>query len=212
MQVRTFVQVNWLHRVGDEFVPFDDAYEYNPDTDSLTVPTLWQEYFVWNYLADVFGTTLEVDSGDGSASSTCDSYTDCGDEPNVACINGQCKKHFTYFHDAVSTAVSALDYQVYEVSVITQLMYPEVSSLLTTRFHENAQVLTDSMYDSLPIYTEPVWGLGWWDTPQIRLFVPVNPIDEWILFGVGVAVLLVSTLFTYFKLPQILTRSRVILE
>ena len=68
------------------------------------------------------------------------------------------------------------------------------------------------MYADLPIYTEPVWGLGWWDTAQVRLFIPANPVDEWALFGIGVVVLVTSTLFTYFKLPQILTRTRVILE
>ncbi len=57
-----------------------------------------------------------------------------------------------------------------------------------------------------------MWGTGWWDTAEVRLFIPANPVDEWVLFAIGVAVLVVSTLFAYFKLPQVLVQSRVILE
>ena len=109
--------MNWLHRVGSDFVPFDEPYEYNPDTDTLTVTASWNEYFIWNFFADRFSERVEHATDSGSMSSTCDSYEDCGDEPNMACVNAQCVKHETYFHDAVSTAVSALDYRVYDVSI-----------------------------------------------------------------------------------------------
>ena len=68
------------------------------------------------------------------------------------------------------------------------------------------------MYSGLPVYTEPVWGLGWWDTAQIRLFIPADPVDEWALFGIGVVVTVVSAFFVHFSVPGILLRARVILE
>ena len=74
------------------------------------------------------------------------------------------------------------------------------------------QVDEDAMYAGLPVYAEPVWGSGWWDTPQARMYIPANPVDEWVLFGIGVVVLVASTLFVYFKLPQVLVRARIILE
>lgn len=112
----SYTQVNWLHRVGPgEFVPFDEPYEYNSDTDSFNVPTVWHEYFVWNFLADRFGEEVSHQSASGASTAECDSYADCGDGANTACINGRCKLHFTFFHDAVSTALTALDYEVYEV-------------------------------------------------------------------------------------------------
>ena len=115
----SYTQVNWLHRVGPgEFVPFDESYEYNSDTDSFNVPTVWHEYFVWNFLADRFGEEVAHDSASGASTAECDSYADCGDVANTACINGRCKLHFTFFHDAVSTAVTALDYEVYEVGIL----------------------------------------------------------------------------------------------
>merc|ERR1712216_248071 len=117
--------VNWRESSvsGREWTLKKEPFQMQSN-DYMQVPAKWVELFVYSFLADSLHQPMDVVQ-------TCKTGADCSTngQDGIACIAGECKRSFTYFHDAVSPSLFAWD--IYRYQILDR---------------------------SMPIYTEPQWG------------------------------------------------------